>query len=220
MLWVCVNQGWGPMCEPKWCESEALCLCVFPLEMFPWYTALVNCELSKHFSLPLHTDYTLPDSFLNSSFLKRQSESHSVCIQIFMVPCTKVHGILQARILEWVAFPFSRGSYKRMDWTQVSSIADRLFNNGAIRESIPENNLILIFLRWRWQLEIWPKFLTSYWKSWTEYLGLISIWLLWRSDLLLPVTNVILSHAEKGSQHLYPSLEVLAGPGVQILPSL
>ena len=34
-----------------------------------------------------------------------------------------VHGILQARILEWVAFPFSRGSSKSRDRTQVSHIA-------------------------------------------------------------------------------------------------
>ena len=30
------------------------------------------------------------------------------------------HGILQARILEWVALPFSRGSSQPRDWTQVS----------------------------------------------------------------------------------------------------
>ena len=34
-----------------------------------------------------------------------------------------VHGILQARILEWVAFPFSRGSSEPEDGTQVSCIA-------------------------------------------------------------------------------------------------
>ena len=31
-----------------------------------------------------------------------------------------VHGILQAGILEWVAFPFSRGSFQPRDSTQVS----------------------------------------------------------------------------------------------------
>ena len=36
-----------------------------------------------------------------------------------------VHGILQARILEWVAFPFSRGSSQPRDRTQVSHIAGR-----------------------------------------------------------------------------------------------
>ena len=38
-----------------------------------------------------------------------------------------VHGILQARILEWVAFPFSRGSSQPRNQTQVSHIADRFF---------------------------------------------------------------------------------------------
>ena len=33
-----------------------------------------------------------------------------------------VHGILQARILEWVAFPISRASSQPRDWTQVSHI--------------------------------------------------------------------------------------------------
>ena len=36
-----------------------------------------------------------------------------------------VHGILQARILEWVAIFFSRGSSQPRDWTQVSCIAGR-----------------------------------------------------------------------------------------------
>ena len=37
----------------------------------------------------------------------------------------RVHGILQAKILEWVAFPFSRGSSQPRDPTQVSGIAGR-----------------------------------------------------------------------------------------------
>ena len=40
-----------------------------------------------------------------------------------------VHGILQARILEWVAFPFSRGSSQFRDRTQVSHIAGGFFTN-------------------------------------------------------------------------------------------
>ena len=38
-----------------------------------------------------------------------------------------VHRILQARKLEWVAFPFSRGSSQSRNWTQVSHIAGRFF---------------------------------------------------------------------------------------------
>ena len=41
------------------------------------------------------------------------------------------HGILQARILEWVAFPFSRGSSQPRDWTQVSHIAGGFFTSWA-----------------------------------------------------------------------------------------
>ena len=40
-----------------------------------------------------------------------------------------VHGILQARTLEWGAFPFSRGSSQLRDQTQVSSIAGRFFTS-------------------------------------------------------------------------------------------
>ena len=38
-----------------------------------------------------------------------------------------VHGIFQARILEWVAFPFSRGSSQPRGQTQVSCTAGRFF---------------------------------------------------------------------------------------------
>ena len=40
-----------------------------------------------------------------------------------------VHGILQARILEWVAFPFFRGSSQPRDRTQVSHIASGFFTS-------------------------------------------------------------------------------------------
>ena len=42
-------------------------------------------------------------------------------------PVSSVHGILQARILEWVAIPFSRGSSRHRDQTQVSPIAGGFF---------------------------------------------------------------------------------------------
>ena len=46
-----------------------------------------------------------------------------------------VHGILLARILEWVAFPFSRGSSQPRDQTQVSHIAGRFFTSWGSREA-------------------------------------------------------------------------------------
>ena len=46
-----------------------------------------------------------------------------------------VDGILQARILEWVAFPFSRGSSQPRDRTQVSCISGGFFTSWATREA-------------------------------------------------------------------------------------
>ena len=47
-----------------------------------------------------------------------------------------VHGILQARILEWVTFPFSRGSSQPRDRIQVSCIAGGFFTSWATREAL------------------------------------------------------------------------------------
>ena len=46
-----------------------------------------------------------------------------------------VHGILQVRILEWVAFPSPRGSSQPRDRTQVFRIAGRFFTSWATREA-------------------------------------------------------------------------------------
>ena len=46
-----------------------------------------------------------------------------------------VHGILQTRILEWVAVPFSIGSSQLRGWTQVSCIVCRFFTSWATREA-------------------------------------------------------------------------------------
>ena len=50
-------------------------------------------------------------------------------------PGFSVHGILQARILEWVAISFCRGLSRPRDQTQVSRITGRLFTIRATREA-------------------------------------------------------------------------------------
>ena len=52
------------------------------------------------------------------------------------LPGASVHGIFQARILQWAAIPFSRGSSQPRDQTQVSFIADRRFTVWATREAL------------------------------------------------------------------------------------
>ena len=54
------------------------------------------------------------------------------------LPGSSVHGILQATILEWVAIPFSRGSFWPRDWTLVSCIAGRFFTVWAPREALKD----------------------------------------------------------------------------------
>ena len=49
---------------------------------------------------------------------------------------SSVHGILQARIVEWVATSFSRGSSWPRDQTWVSCIAGRFFTASATREAL------------------------------------------------------------------------------------
>ena len=51
-------------------------------------------------------------------------------------PMDTVHRILQARILDWVAIPFSRGSSQPRDWTWVSCIAGSFFTFWATREEL------------------------------------------------------------------------------------
>ena len=50
-------------------------------------------------------------------------------------PGFSAHGILQARILEWVAISFCRGSSQPKDWTRVSCLAGRFFTIWATREA-------------------------------------------------------------------------------------
>ena len=50
------------------------------------------------------------------------------------LPGYSIHGIFQARILEWVAFPFSKGSSQPRDQTQFSCIAGGFFTNWVTRE--------------------------------------------------------------------------------------
>ena len=61
----------------------------------------------------------------------------------YILPGSSVHGILQAKILEWVAMRSSRGSSQPRDQTQVSHIAGRFFTSWATREAP-----IMLYVNW------------------------------------------------------------------------
>ena len=77
---------------------------------------------------------------------KSESEVAQSCLTLQPVDCSppssSVHGILQARILEWVTISFSRGSSRHRDQTQVSHITGRCFNLCATREALKYKNTV------------------------------------------------------------------------------
>ena len=56
------------------------------------------------------------------------------------LPGSSVHGIFQARVLEWAAISFSKESSRPRDWTWVSRIAGRHFTIWATREAKLSNS--------------------------------------------------------------------------------
>ena len=86
-------------------------------------------------------------------------------------PGSSVHEILQARILEWVSSPFSRGSSQRRDQTRILCAAGRFFSSWATREALkPKTN-----------------FLTEGWRN--------------RTQPLLPTPKSVLRVPQQCSQH-------------------
>ena len=69
----------------------------------------------------------------------RVSEVAHLCPTLFdpmdcILPGFSIHGIFQARVLEWVAISFCRGFSQPRDWTRVSRIVGRRFTIWATRE--------------------------------------------------------------------------------------
>ena len=62
-----------------------------------------------------------------------------LCLTLCDLMDYTVHGIFQARLLEWVAIPFSSGSSQPRDRTQVSLIAGGLFTSRATGEAQPKD---------------------------------------------------------------------------------
>ena len=78
-------------------------------------------------------------------------------------PGSSVHGISQARILEWVAISSSKGASQPRDWTHIC-IAGRFFTNWAIKEAIFKVSVYILE-----RFEIWKdgkKFWHNIFKFW------------------------------------------------------
>ena len=76
----------------------------------------------------------------HSFWITKESDVAHLCLTLCdpmdcSLPGSSVHGIFQARLLEWIAISFSRGSSWPRDWTKVSRIAGIPFTIWATREA-------------------------------------------------------------------------------------
>ena len=110
-------------------------------------------------------------------------------------PDSSVHGIFQARILEWVAISFSRGSSLPRDWTHISCIGNViLFNNKRGNTNTHRNmkESWEYYAKWnKWHM----KRLHTIWLQWEQILGEVK-YSDGRKDQWLPGNDV-----EKGIIH-------------------
>ena len=105
-----------------------------------------------------------PVRLIISNFLLAFKHSPCVCISHFshvllfttngrQPTSPSVHEILQARILEWVAMPFSRGPSQPRDQTRLPAspgLAGRFFNTSATQEAQPHHTILHLFSNLFW----------------------------------------------------------------------
>ena len=106
----------------------------------------MRIKLSKRKIIRLYSHLSFPhiyELFINFSYnlckkkvkVLATSSCPTLCYSMdYSLPGSSVHRILQARILQWVAIPFSRGFSQPRDWTWVSCLAGRFFLIWATRE--------------------------------------------------------------------------------------
>ena len=103
--------------------SSTICLKNFPFPLVSLHSFVQN-QLTIHVQVCLYTLYSVPLIY----FFDPYSEIAQSCpILCDPMDCSlqgfSVHGILQARKLEWVAMPSSRGSFLPRDQTSVSCVS-------------------------------------------------------------------------------------------------
>ena len=137
LLWV--TKSGVPGSTGKECCHSTFFFFFFCTFLVLWQTILILYNvhvLTAYNSFPQYL-HGLPPYFLPSF---RRSEVVQSCPTLWdpmdsSLQGSCVHGIFQARVLEWVAISFSRGSSPPRDQTQVSRIARRRFTIWATREA-------------------------------------------------------------------------------------
>ena len=103
---------------------------------------MILCPYLLPFLLPGMTFPSSPHPCSKRKWSEVSQSCPTLCDPVdCSLPGSSVHGIFQARVLEWIAISFSRGSSQPRDRTQVSCIAGRRFTIWATREEdIPSDS--------------------------------------------------------------------------------
>ena len=124
---------------PHNAQQSSMCYTVGPC-----WLSILNVTVQT----PFLTHHCLSQSLFpyyicHSFFIEKVKESEVAqsCLTLCnpldcSLPGSSIHGIFQARLLEWIAISFSRRSSQPRDWTQVSCIEGRRFTFWATREVI------------------------------------------------------------------------------------
>ena len=142
-------------------------------------------------------------------------------------PGSSVHGILQARILELLAFPFSRQSSRPRDWTQVSCIVGRFCTSWATREALTFSKdvqqilfdgfvVVVQLLNHVWIFETPWTVAHQASLSFTVSQSLLKLMSI---DLVMPSNHLILCHPFLLLPSIFPSIRVFfkrVGPSHQV----
>ena len=113
--------------------------------MFISYITNVSCSFPNIHNIAKVIHNIIFEFFFRTKWVSEVSEIAQLCPTLcdpvdHSLSGSSIHGILQARILEWVAISFSRGSSWPRDRAQVFHIGGRCFNLWATREALKKNS--------------------------------------------------------------------------------
>ena len=120
-------------------ELDALIFVFWMLIFKPGFSLSFFTFIKKLFSFSSLSSIRV----VSSAYLKVKIEVAQLCLTLHgpmdcSLPGSSAHGIFQARVLEWVAISFSRGSSWPRDRTCVSHIVGRCFTIWTTKEVISE----------------------------------------------------------------------------------
>ena len=113
--------GQSTMCQPQRQEAPSIILSGLNSERLPWVCLFVDED---------------PKTQRGIVWIPGAYRVAWLCLTLCNPMVYTVHGVLQVRILERGAIPFSRGSSQPWDWTQVSCIVDGFFTSWATGEAL------------------------------------------------------------------------------------